>query len=95
MLFQNIEGSIIAKATKDTSKNLDSYAAVLASICHEYIEFGTEAFQDNKFRCIMITHGDQLLAVRPIWKEQETASDAADSPEEQKRLKLESDMQSS
>ena len=45
-LFSNIEGSIIAKAGKDDK--VHSQAAVLANICHEYIEFGTEAFKDNQ-----------------------------------------------
>ena len=57
MVFQNIEGSIVAKATQknleldeDGEKSLNSYAAVLANICHEYIEFGLEAFDNNKFK---------------------------------------------
>ena len=73
MIFQNIEGSIIAKASApseiqqpqplsmqptiegqeepyDHQKSLNSYAAVLANICHEYIEFGLEAFDNNKFQ---------------------------------------------
>ena len=50
MIFQNIEGSIVAKASfnqeeEETQKALNSYAAVLANMCHEYIEFGLEAFQ--------------------------------------------------
>lgn len=68
MIFQNIEGSIVAKASQDEEKKeevqndsehdleedsqkiLNSYTAVLANICHEYIEFGLEAFEDNKFQ---------------------------------------------
>ena len=34
----------------DHQKSLNSYAAVLANICHEYIEFGLEAFDNNKFQ---------------------------------------------
>ena len=45
-LFCNIEGSIVAKAGQDD--NLHSQAAVLANICHEYIEFGYEAFNSNE-----------------------------------------------
>ena len=58
MIFQNIEGSILAKASSSTEddKSLNSYAAVLANICHEYIEFGLEAFDNNKFKSICIEH---------------------------------------
>jgi len=35
---------------------LASYAAVLANICHEYIEFGTEALENNIFKQINIVH---------------------------------------
>ena len=77
MIFQNIEGSIIAKASnpnaqiyedQESQKSLNSYAAVLASICHEYIEFGLEAFNNNKFKQICIQHEDNLLMARPIFK---------------------------
>ena len=61
MIFQNIEGSVVAKASSsfgkknqddvsDPQRSLNSYAAVLANICHEYIEFGLEAFDNNKFK---------------------------------------------
>ena len=66
MVFQNIEGSIVAKSSSqsileakddmdemsDPQRSLNSYAAVLANICHEYIEFGVEAFvnENNKFK---------------------------------------------
>ena len=62
MVFQNIEGSIVAKASQttqeqfdkqlvesqiiDPQRSLNSYAAILAQICHEYIGFGQEAFDD-------------------------------------------------
>lgn len=86
MVFQNIEGKIVAKASnadipqeeqfdlldetnkQDPQKSLYSYAAVLANICHEYIEFGLDAFKEghNKFKQILITHNDNLLVVKPI-----------------------------
>ena len=47
---------------------MNSYAAVLASICHEYIEFGLEAFNNNKFKQICIQHEDHLLLARPIFR---------------------------
>ena len=70
MIFQNIEGSILAKASSSTEddKSLNSYAAVLANICHEYIEFGLEAFDNNKFKSICIEHQGNLLLAMPIWK---------------------------
>ena len=84
MVFQNIEGSIVAKASSeqtqsdgnqvdeqfenDPQKALNSYTAVLANICHEYIEFGHEAFDNNKFQHICIKHQGKLLIVRPIFK---------------------------
>jgi len=51
-LFCNIEGSIVVKAGQDD--NLHSQAAVLANICHEYIEFGHEAFLDNELQALFI-----------------------------------------
>ena len=52
-LFCNIEGSIIAKAGKDDK--VHSEAAVLANICHEYIEFGTEAFKNNTLQALFMS----------------------------------------
>ena len=65
LIFQNIEGSVVAKASQkklisdpdtasEVNRSLNSYAAVLANICHEYIEFGTEAFYNNRFNQICI-----------------------------------------
>ena len=51
-LFCNLEGSIVAKAGQDD--NLHSVSAVLANICHEYIEFGQEAFNNNKLQALFI-----------------------------------------
>jgi len=45
VLFSNFEGSIVAMAGKED--NLHSQAAVLANICHEYIEFGQEVLNNN------------------------------------------------
>ena len=43
----------------------------MANICHEYIEFGVEAFvnENNKFKQICIKHDGNLLIVRPIFKD--------------------------
>ena len=70
MVFQNISGSMIAKASANPAESsmLVQYAAVLAQICDEYIEFGTEALTDNQFKSILIQKNDQLLAVKPIWR---------------------------
>ena len=87
MIFQNIEGSIVAKASSpsileaqrqheiqfgddapDPQRALNSYAAVLANTCHEYIEFGFEAFDNNKFKQITIQHENSLLMICPIFK---------------------------
>ena len=51
-LFCNIEGSIVAKAGAE--ENVHSQAAVLANICHEYIEFGYEAFNSNELQALFI-----------------------------------------
>jgi len=85
LIFQNVEGSIVAKAShskylqesqensiEPTGRSLHSYAAVLANLCHEYIEFGREAFCNNKFKQISIQHGNSILIVRPIWNEKLT-----------------------
>lgn len=64
-LFCNIEGSIIAKVGKD--EKVHSEAAVLANICHEYIEFGTEAFRDNTLQALFITTDNVQYVARPIY----------------------------
>ena len=65
VLFCNIEGSIVAKAGNDD--NLHSQAAVLANICHEYIEFGCEAFNENKLQALFIQHDSALYVAKPIY----------------------------
>ena len=50
----------------NSKKTLNSYAAVLANICHEYIEFGMEAFVNNKLKQIIIHHEDNILIVQPV-----------------------------
>ena len=87
LIFQNVEGSIVAKASHPAASgesdpladsgspaahSLHSYAAVLANLCHEYIEFGREAFCNNKLKQISIQHGGSVLIVRPIWNEKMT-----------------------
>ena len=52
----------------DPQKCLNSYAAVLANICSEYILFGHEAFDNNKFKQICIQHEGNILIARPIFK---------------------------
>lgn len=64
-MFCNIEGSIIAKVGQDES--IHSQAAVLANICHEFIEFGQQAFNDNKLQCIFIQHDQALFVAKPIF----------------------------
>ena len=51
-MFCKIEGSIVAKAGAE--ENVHSQAAVLANICHEYIEFGYEAFNSNELQALFI-----------------------------------------
>ena len=63
-LFCNIEGSIIAKAGKDDK--VHSEAAVLANICHEYIEFGTEAFKNNTLQALFMSTDNVQYVARPI-----------------------------
>lgn len=63
-LFCNIEGSIVAKAGLDD--NLHSQAAVLANICHEYIEFGHEAFDNNDLKALFIQHDGALYVAQPV-----------------------------
>ena len=65
VLFCNIEGSIVAKAGRDD--NLHSQAAVLANIFHEYIEFGCEAFDDNKLQALFIQHDGAMYVAKPIY----------------------------
>jgi hypothetical protein len=40
---------------------------VLANICHEFIEFGCQAFNDNKLQAIFIQHDDALYVAKPIY----------------------------
>ena len=63
-LFCNIEGSIIGRAGQDD--NLHSQAAVLANICHEYIEFGHEAFNNNELQALFIQHDGALYVAKPV-----------------------------
>ena len=72
---------------------LNSYAAVLANICHEYIEFGLEAFDNNKFRQICIEHQGNLLIVRPIFTSLLTPEMTKE--EHQAQAHLEEELQSS
>ena len=64
-LFSNIEGSIIAKSGKDDK--VHSQAAVLANICHEYIEFGTEAFRENHLQTLFISTDNLHYVAKPIY----------------------------
>ena len=64
-LFSNIEGSIIAKAGKDDK--VHSQAAVLANICHEYIEFGTEALKDNTLQTIFVSTDHLHYVAKPVF----------------------------
>ncbi|TNV75226.1 hypothetical protein FGO68_gene16063 [Halteria grandinella] len=65
VLFSNIEGSIIAKAGKDDK--VHSQAAVLANICHEYIEFGTEAFKNNSLQTLFISTDHVQYIAKPVY----------------------------
>mmetsp|Transcript_10670 Transcript_10670/g.13231 ORF Transcript_10670/g.13231 Transcript_10670/m.13231 type:complete len:122 (+) Transcript_10670:23-388(+) len=65
ILFCNIEGSIVAKAGQDD--NLHSQAAVLANICHEYSEFGQEAFNNNTLQALFIQHDEAIYVAKPIY----------------------------
>lgn len=60
-----MEGSIIAKAGDDT--NIHSQAAVLANICHEYIEFGLEAFNNNNLETLFISIDNVHYVAKPIY----------------------------
>lgn len=64
ILFSNNEGSIIAKAGQG---EVHSQAAVLANICHEYMEFGNEAFSDNSLQCLFIAHDEAMYVAKPIF----------------------------
>ena len=67
-LFCNIEGSIVAKAAQDANEeSLHSQAAVLANICHEYIEFGYEAFNNNALQALFIQHDEAIYIAKPIY----------------------------
>ena len=89
----------MAKASNESSsiyeesKSLNSYAAVLASICHEYIEFGMEAFNNNKFKQICIQHDDHLLLARPIFKKSQLQGEQSEQIANQ--LLMEDELQSS
>ena len=64
-MFCNIEGSIIAKTGKD--EKVYSEAAVLANICHEYIEFGLEAFKNNTLQTLFISTDNVQYVAKPIY----------------------------
>ena len=64
VIFSNVEGSIIARAGEDN--NIHSQSAVLANICHEYIEFGMEAFNNNNLKTIFISIDNANYIAKPI-----------------------------
>ena len=64
-LFCNFEGSIVAKAGQDD--NLHSQAAVLANICHEYIEFGQEVLKNNQLQTLFISMDSCHYIAKPIY----------------------------
>lgn len=64
-LFATLEGSILAKAGLDV--DIYSQAAVLANICHEYKQFGEEAFVNNKLKYLMIEHDSLNFVARPVF----------------------------
>ena len=40
---------------------------MLANICHEYIEFGYEAFNSNELQALFIQHDEALYVAKPIY----------------------------
>ena len=60
-----MEGSIIAKVGEDN--NIHSQSAVLANICHEYIEFGLEAFNNNNLQTLFISIDNAYYIAKPIF----------------------------
>ena len=46
---------------------MHSQAAVLANICHEYIEFGTEAFKDNTLQTLFISTDQMHYIAKPVF----------------------------
>ena len=46
---------------------MHSQVAVLASVCHEYIEFGTEAFINNALQTIFITTDSYHYIAKPVY----------------------------
>eukprot|EP00349_Pseudokeronopsis_sp_Brazil_P001756 CAMPEP_0202969232 /NCGR_PEP_ID=MMETSP1396-20130829/14881_1 /ASSEMBLY_ACC=CAM_ASM_000872 /TAXON_ID= /ORGANISM="Pseudokeronopsis sp., Strain Brazil" /LENGTH=102 /DNA_ID=CAMNT_0049696531 /DNA_START=123 /DNA_END=431 /DNA_ORIENTATION=+ len=60
-----MEGSIIAKVGVDD--NLASQSAVLANICHEYVEFGHEAFDNNTMKLLFVQMDDTQYVVKPVY----------------------------
>ena len=53
-IMEKAENILDEEDAPDPQKALNSYAAVLANICSEYIVFGHEAFDNNKFKQICI-----------------------------------------
>jgi hypothetical protein len=45
LLFCKKEGSIMSKVGRE--EGVDTQAAVMASICYEYVDFGSEALSNN------------------------------------------------
>ena len=45
---------------------IDTQAAVLASICYEYIDFGNEALSNNKMQAVFLQHENALYICKPI-----------------------------
>ena len=64
-LFHHFEGSIISLVGQDD--NLNSLAAVLANICHEYSEFGLAALDENRLQSLIIQHDNAMYVTKPIY----------------------------
>jgi hypothetical protein len=45
---------------------VDTQAAVMASICYEYIDFGNEALSNNVMKCVFLQHENALYVCKPI-----------------------------
>ena len=48
-------------------ESLNSLAAVLANICHEYSEFGLAALDENELQSLFIQHDEAIYVTKPVY----------------------------
>ena len=65
IVFCTIEGSPIAQANRGGYKNTKS--ALIANIFYEYMDLGTQAFNNNNLETILLEVDDEMIIAKNIY----------------------------